>query len=645
MRAPFVLFEVMVLFIALTARPFAQISPFDSLKKEIDSFDRDQDSAKTAIKKAFFNFDDTLTSRILITRLNLAGKTDASFIHDAGDYLKFDPSVFCVEEQNTPYRKTVSPAGLPGRRINAIYNNRSLNPLEHLPEPDGQINFEDIPTTGVENLYILGGPAAMMFGGDEAPSSIILSPLMPESTTAESRLIVDKGAFGYANTGARFAQRTAYGRLLRAALEYRKATGATYYRNDDGYHQWGEFSTFLTEKWRMNLSGRLYSREGTYTLRPDVSLFSLERKRRDRDLTAGLDFYHSEKATTGVEFRHQRSESRLYEATTLYSRNLDFIANSITARREFQKGGSAVKAAISYCREEFRDAPLYDGRDRFNAELRSITPVGRAAYFALLRGEKVEGFDAAGSAVAGIIIDKEYFFALASAGYGAKFPSQYDLSLTPRLTRTLSYDSNDYFESGAGGLIAEKQAVGNVTLALGRIGSDLSLSCSFGRIGDAIRWRKYDYDTAGATVKAYKPFNDDLKFVSVTATQNFKWKDILRWYGGGGYHFVESELDETLAYSPDYQLTAGIEIYKYIRKLELHLFAILEGVYYGRYFGAMMRPLGEDPIINLKLSFRIKAFKFYYIFQNLPSIEYQRREDYTIPGRFNFYGFHWDFLD
>ncbi len=88
-----------------------------------------------------------------------------------------------------------------------------------------------------------------------------------------------------------------------------------------------------------------------------------------------------------------------------------------------------------------------------------------------------------------------------------------------------------------------------------------------------------------------------------------------------------------------------MELYHYVSALDVHLYGYLETTYNGPYFGNLIGNMGEQPIFNLKLSFRIKKFRFDYIFQNLSAIEYQSREDATISGRYNYYGITWEFLN
>ena len=84
---------------------------------------------------------------------------------------------------------------------------------------------------------------------------------------------------------------------------------------------------------------------------------------------------------------------------------------------------------------------------------------------------------------------------------------------------------------------------------------------------------------------------------------------------------------------------------KNIEKLGLKLYVYGEALYNAVYHGYDSQEYGENIIFNLKLSFKIKKFHFYYVFQNIPSIEYYSRANNRILGRYNWYGVTWEFLD
>ena len=77
----------------------------------------------------------------------------------------------------------------------------------------------------------------------------------------------------------------------------------------------------------------------------------------------------------------------------------------------------------------------------------------------------------------------------------------------------------------------------------------------------------------------------------------------------------------------------------------MDLFAYGEITYVSEYEGYNETGLGHELIGNVKLSFRIKDFRFHYVIQNVLSTEFEPRESMTNPGRYSYYGLVWNFRD
>ena len=103
-------------------------------------------SADSLSREPQLDIHDSLCSYFLSDRFDLSDHFVRSYGHDAGDFIKSNPSNFSVDYQPIPLRKTVAPFGLPGNRLDVIMGDRALHPVEHLPEPDNQIGFDEIPT-------------------------------------------------------------------------------------------------------------------------------------------------------------------------------------------------------------------------------------------------------------------------------------------------------------------------------------------------------------------------------------------------------------------------------------------------------------------------------------------------------------------
>ncbi|UCD93845.1 MAG: hypothetical protein JSU69_08740 [Candidatus Zixiibacteriota bacterium] len=593
---------------------------------------------------SYYSFTDSMVVYFLNKRLNLGREAIRSFQHDAADFVRSQASDFIMHYQNVPLRTTIAPYSLPGDRTNVVFNNRTLSPLDHLPEPDNLIDFSDIPTTAVDDAYGIAGPLGMAFGGSNDLYSVVLIPNAPETAFAESRMVVDKGWNGYAYTRGNLSTIDGGGRSIRLAAGYRKTDGHSRNSADDSYHQWGEVIYPLNSKVRVNLSGRLYRRQGEFPFRPMASEFYLDRFRRDRDLTAALQIAHSSRHSSSLEFRHQRSETRTDRTGVLNFRALDVYDNALTFSYEGSFNPFAVKTSLSVGEEKYKDAGFTDKRWQRILNLLFLTGDTAQAFVSIIRLEKTGPFELAPSAA--LIYSHDVggnFYLSGSLGYNTKLPRQYELFLVSRARRILSESGPDYMEAGNSDLHRERQLVGSLTLGLGKIENDFMISFTGGKIFDGIDWARLD--TTVYSLGEFSTINHDLEFASVSAKQRLSWKDFVWWSGGAAYNHLKTDDNENLPYAPEFRAFSNLELHVYVEKLGLHLYGYGQGNYTDEYSGYAEQGLGDQITFDVKLSFRIKKFRFYYISRNALHTYFENREKYRINGRFNYYGISWEFLN
>ncbi|MFQ6008758.1 MAG: hypothetical protein ACE5K8_07395, partial [Candidatus Zixiibacteriota bacterium] len=188
-----------------------------------------------------FSYFDSLVTYFTSERLDQRSQVDRSFYHDAGDYFRFDPSYFILEHQVTPMRKTVQPFGLSGDRLNLIVNGHQLQPFEHIPEPDGLADLNDIPTALDNSIFIIPGPAGQLFGGRSGVATLLTLSKRPSTYSPESTLLADKGSFGYSYVRGRYSKLFTNRREIDMSIEYREADGPALDRKDDAYDYYGDF--------------------------------------------------------------------------------------------------------------------------------------------------------------------------------------------------------------------------------------------------------------------------------------------------------------------------------------------------------------------------------------------------------------------
>ena len=213
----------------------------------------------------------------------------------------------------------------------------------------------------------------------------------------------------------------------------------------------------------------------------------------------------------------------------------------------------------------------------------------------------------------------------------------------PRARRILSTGGPDYQEAGNPDLDRERQLVGSLTLGLGKIDNDFVLSFAGGKIIDGIDWA--NRDTTVYAVGDYGPINRDLEFASVSARQRLSWRDFIWWSGGAAYNHLKADAGESLPYAPEFRAFSNLELHIYVEKLDLHLYAYGQTNYVNDYTGHTGQKLGDQVTFDARLSFRVKKFRFYYIFQNVLNSFYENREKYEINGWFSYYGISWEFLN
>ena len=604
-------------------------------------------AADSVIKEPKLNILDSLRLYFLSDRFDLSDQFIRSYGHDAGDFVKSNPSVFCIDYQPIPLRKTVAPFALPGNRLDFILGDRAIHPVEHLPEPDNQIGLDEVPTAAVQKIYNIEGPLGKIFGGDNATASLILLPVRPKSSRAESELVVDVGDLGYANTKAVFTERKRSGRLIQLAAEYRKSDGFDYNWGDSTYHHWADLIYPINDKLNLNLNGRLYRRRGNILLRLNSKFV---RNRRDRDFSAGLDYSFSAYHRSSLGVRHQRSETEIDIAQRAYKRDIDIIDNSIYYSHNAIIGKYKMRYELFFTEEEYHNFDYFLKRHRARLNSTIFRGDSVCAVVGNFGFEKIGGFNPAPSLVLAYKKEKESFYLSLSAGYVTKFPRQYELDLTPAIDRFIDGAVNDYYESGNVYLQPEKQLSGNLTMAFGKKNNDLTVSLSGGKIFDGIDWNQSTKDTSGLSLTAFQADNRDIEYASLSITKKLSLGEKLFWTSGGSYRYISINGNDSPPYAPDYQAHTGFELYHYIKLLELHLYGYIETGYVGPYhsypaFGDEAEELGNKFVTNLKLSFRIKSFRFYYYWQNLFFAEYQNRDDYGIRDRLIYYGFTWHFLD
>jgi hypothetical protein len=600
---------------------------------------RQQDIKPLAVRERV-SFLDSLTTYYLPGRWNLREDIDRSFHHDAGDYFRFDPSYFVLEPQVTPMRKTVQPFGLAGDRTAFLVGGESLHPFEHVVEPDGLVDLNDLPTALDHTVAILPGPIGLVFGADHSVATLFTMPKVNDSTNPRSSFIVDKGAFAYSYARGRYSKDFTDGRHIDMSIGYRNAEGFQTGLDDDAYHYTGNFIFPLGKDWDIQADGQLYARTGTYQVQPLDFGADMERNRIDRSGHVRVSRYSAERESRYIFGLHY-----LRQGSTLngkYDMNLAQTGHGISLAREWFTRGLALHAELTgdYLRyDSWFDK--YEQHGRFSGEaLLQIARLSRPwGYSAIFKQSHVQDFGFLPTAALMVRRDAEKACMTFSIGYSERAPSLNELFL-PYQEANL-YKVNKYADQGNESLISEKMLDGTMQVSIGRPDNSLSVSATGGKIWDGIDW----VTAQDGNLTVFGPSNGDVDFASVSTIGRVRFADFARFKGGASYNYVDYQLFEKRAYTPEYQAFSGLELHLFWSQKLIDFWAYGELVYVGPYDGYVQSGLGDQVVTNVKLSFKMGNFRFHWILQNSLSSVFNPRDYWRIPGYTAYYGFTWDFKD
>lgn len=587
---------------------------------------------------------DSLVIYFTSPRLNVRGAVDRSWYHDAGDYFRFDPSYFALNHQVTPMRSTVQPFGLAGNRLNLIPYGHTLNPMEHIPEPDGLVDMNAVPTALNHEIYLLPGPVGRLFGGRSAVASLVTRPYRPADHDYYSAFLADQGGFDYAFVRGRLSKLFTDGRSVDAAIEYRNADGLVGGRESDQYSYYGDFYFPIRVNTGLHAWGWLYDTEGPLAVWPEFGGTSVRRDRFNR--TAEVSFTHdtddgSRRYEAGYRHRRHGLSNTSFGLNGLRHR-LNWTEHGGFVRRDWVAAGKAASLSLDGGYLEYDNGPENYQRvsGTLGFRLADLSPGWR--YALSMDVGVVEDYPVLPGGSVTLFRDGRAGMVLFSLGFASRAPSMNELHL-PVGESLLYGGSSVYGEEGNASLARERQLVGSLTLELGSVRNNLRVSLTGGRVFDGIEWRQPR--DIGDSLR-FRPINTDFDFASATVMPRIQISDFLTFLGGGSYHWVDYAKIEDRAYTPEYQAFSGLELHVAWPQRNLDLYAYGEVVYTGPYDGYKEEDLGENPVVNAKLSFELNDdYRMHFVFQNILQRAYAQRDYLTLPGRFFYFGFEWRFLN
>lgn len=582
-----------------------------------------------------------------LSRLNLRPMIDRGAYRSAADYARFDQLYLPLDYSDIPMRAVVRPFGLPGARLGVLKDGVSLSPFEHTPEPDGTIDLYDIPTALDDGVYFLPSGTGMLLGGTPASATLVTQATRPSDNDAHSAFLVRKGELGYSHARARYVRRFKQGRRVNLSLDYRRAETGFNRGREDSYTYAGGVYLPLTRQWAAEFDGYLYRRSANYQTRPDSGGFAVDRNRSDRQLLASL-VRHNRAGTvrTALGYEYVRQQSNLDRGADVIKGRFALDTRGGFLERHWAGPNYVMQARINAVRRLWSDG-AFDFRE-FSSAVRwsLVRKLAHGAYGLTLGGIAVERFDP--SPVGALAWSRETpnSFIHFTAAYGERQPTLHERHLQRRRT-SLYGQPLDYGEEGTPTLTPERQVTAAVVTDWGKETGAFRLSVAAGRIFDALNWLgEIDVDTAPlATYHRFRPINSGIEYFSIAGGPRFSFGQTLYLTGGAGYNYVTFDTLPDRPYQPTYRLFAASELHWYWKPKLIHLRGYAEVNWIGRFHGYDQYGMGEELVVNTKVSFQMNRFRFYVAHENLFGPNSQVREAFDKLYRIFSYGFEWQFLN
>ncbi len=590
-----------------------------------------------------FSFFDTVAAGFASERLNYNKARNRSSFHDVGDYFRSNPAFFILDHQETPMRKTVQPFGLSGDRMNLVINREPVHPFEHVIEPDGLIDMNDIPSAFDRDVYILPGPVGRLFGGRQMVATLVTLPVKPVDHEPVTSISADKGDYFFSWVRGKYSRRFLRGRSLDLSIEYRKAEGPISQRVDDSYNYFGDMFFPLGERYGLRGKGYLYNRDGWQDIRSDNYGEAVSRYRFDRQLDVSLERTVGEgEGRWLLGYKHIRQGSF---SDGNYKSRYNQTGNGGYIAREWTSGHMMFNVRLDgdyLAFESYQDLWARTWAD-FTLD---IVRLGNGLNLGLSVGGRYdEEYEFLPNAAVVIKTETDRWLAMFSVGYTEREPSLYEQFLPEQRAMIYSSTALDYANRGNRDLRPERQLTGNLRVEYGNLDNAAGIDITGGQIRDGIDWHHEIMADSITEFTEFRPMNGDIDFVSVSFYQKLKYRELATLTSGGSWRKLEYAEFDDKAYLPEYQIFSGLELHHYLKKQRLHVFAYGEITYVGPYHGYVVQNLGRDLIVNVKLSVGLTNFRFHLVWQNMLNTAYSQRDYMTFRGSFFYYGLVWNFND
>jgi hypothetical protein len=543
---------------------------------------------------------------------------------EAAGFLYHEASYFTMTYVETPLRTTSSPFGLPGDRITVRSGTNEVAPYDRTVPSDGLVDFNDIATGDVSRATIVEGPLTGYGSTGGGSSLLYLEPIDIPEGQAESKLMVERGAFGYAYTRGRIARMISPKFGFSFSTDYRKGDGFDYNNDDDSYNVKVRIVGRLRPRTILDAGINVYRRKG------GISYY--RRYRRDEQWVVSLtrqQFYGGQ--LTG---RYTLDLSRSEDVTkTVKPRNTYADVSYLWLRP-----GRLYQATLRFGKEQYYINTLFESRFYGYGDLSAFFNFKGGQLFVFGRFRHAESQDMAiESAIGYSRLLGNRWKVIVSGGYLNSWPGLTDLYLMDR------YWESGEFERGNIDLKATKTLSGNATLAYAAEKFELSASFNAGQSDDIIY---YDRRYASSGTALIRPENDRITFADLNLAGSFR--ELWWFYGKAsvtGRRLDSDRYGNRPPYSPRWQVYSQLGLEYYIAKLKVLVRAFGDMTYTEVPLSYSLQELQTAAIFDWGINAALKDFTFYYMMHNFTNQLHLQPEGYGYTGWFYSWGFNWKFWD
>ena len=581
-----------------------------------------------------------------------AGSTYRFDVHDydlyprnAAEFLAHDAAYFVMTYHESPLRTTAAPFGLPAGQVPVQSGANPIRPYDRTVPADGRTDYDDVATGDVAAARMVEGPLSGFPSLEGGLSLLYLEPSGLPTDEARSEFTVERGAYGYAYTRARFGRMFSRRWGFSMSTDYRKADDLETAIDDDSYHIISYLLHNFDRRTTLDLYLNIYRRRGAYPVEPDSGGFSFRRLRFDQQAAVSVTRQELGGGQLTGRFDYQASKSA-YSAhgsaffrtlkPTFYQGDLTYLLGRSPALWQFSLGGGEDRNRIN----------LVEERRRYGYALWAASFDRRAGrFFGFVRMRAAEKEQIVYEGAIGLLREiSSRWRARISIGQLGRWP---DLAerYAPERIGVIGYGplEGTFSEKGNPGLDAEKRLTGNAAITYQDSRVTMSAALNAGVIKDLIY---YDRRYGTYPAEEVSPMNDHVKYANMNLSAAIDTLGPFFVTVSASARRVDSDrYGNRPPLSPRWQVYSRAGARYYVKKYELHLRLFGDITFAERPLSYKLEKLNTTAVVTGGFNASLKALTFYYLIHDFTNRVNQQPEGYGYSGWFYSWGINWKFID